>query len=119
MSTTLKSRMNALDPRRRAKVERRADQLIAEEMSLQQLRRAHKLTQAKIGKSLGIGQDSVARLEQRSDVLISTLRHYVKTMGGELKLVAEFPNQKPVILSGLADAEGPPRRGPRRRTARG
>ncbi len=114
MSATLKDKMNALDPRRRTKVERRAKHLIAEEMSLQQLRRAHKLTQAKVGKSLGIGQDSVARLEQRSDVLISTLRHYVKSMGGELKLVAEFPNHKPVILSGLADADGPPQRHSRR-----
>src|SRR3954453_22760266 len=103
MSTTLKDKMKALDPRRRAKVERRAEQLIAEEMSLQQLRQAHKLTQAKVGKSLGIGQDSVARLEQRSDVLISTLRHYVESMGGSLRIVAEFPNHKPVFLSGLAD----------------
>jgi len=58
-----------------------------------------------------------ARLEQRSDVLILTLRHYVKSMGGELKLVAEFPNHKPVILSGLADADGSPPQSPRRRTA--
>ena len=87
-------------------------------MSLQQLRRAHKLTQAKVGKALGIGQDSVARLEQRSDVLISTLRHYVESMGGTLQLVAEFPNQKPVILSGLADAESSdsPPHNTRRRT---
>jgi hypothetical protein len=42
--------------------------------------------------SLSIGQDSVARIEQRSDVLISTLRHYVESMGGKLQLVAEFPN---------------------------
>ncbi len=105
MSTTLKNKINALNSRRRANVNRRAEQLIAEEMSLQQLRQAHKLTQAKVSKSLGIGQDSVARLEQRSDVLISTLRHYVASMGGELKLVAEFPNQKPVVLSGFADVE--------------
>jgi DNA-binding XRE family transcriptional regulator len=114
MSTTLTDKMNALDARRRAKIERRAEQLIAEEMSLQQLRQAHKLTQAKVSKCLGIGQDSVARLEQRSDVLISTLRHYVASMGGELKLVAEFPNQRPVILSGFADVE-PPRHHSRRR----
>jgi DNA-binding XRE family transcriptional regulator len=117
MSTTLKDKMKALDSRRRAKVERRASQLIAEEMSLQQLRRAHELTQARVGKSLGIGQDSVARLEQRSDVLISTLRHYVESMGGKLQLVAEFPNHKPVILSGLADANTPPPHHPRRRAA--
>ena len=106
MSVTLKGKINGLDARRRAKVERRASELIAEEMSLQQLRRAHRLTQERVGKSLGIGQDSVARLEQRSDVLISTLRHYVESMGGKLQLVAKFPNRQPVILSGLADAVG-------------
>jgi hypothetical protein len=55
---------------------------------------------------LGIGQDSVSRLEQRSDLLISTLRGYVEALGGRLSLVAEFPNQKPVVLTGIAALEG-------------
>ena len=54
---------------------------------------------------LGIGQDSVSRLEQRSDLLISTLRGYVEAMGGRLSLIAEFPNQDPVVLVGLAAIE--------------
>ncbi len=116
MNTTLRDKVKALDSRRRAKVERRAAFLIAEEMSLQQLRRAQKLTQAKVGKSLGIGQDSVARLEQRSDVLISTLRHYIESMGGSLRLIAEFPNHEPVIISGLADSEELTPQTSRRRT---
>jgi len=53
-------------------------------------------------------------LSPHEDVLISTLRRHVKSMGGELKLVAKFPNHKPVILSGLADADDPPQRHPRR-----
>ena len=55
---------------------------------------------------LGIGQDSVSRLEQRSDLLISTLRGYVEALGGRLSLVAEFPNHEPVILTGIAALEG-------------
>ena len=51
---------------------------------------------------LGVGQDSVSRLEQRSDLLISTLRNYVEAMGGKLSLVAEFPDKEPVILTGIA-----------------
>jgi hypothetical protein len=47
---------------------------------------------------LGISQDSVSRLEQRSDLLISTLRGSVEAMGGRLSLVVEFPNQDPVVL---------------------
>ncbi len=53
-------------------------------------------------EELGIGQDGISRLEKRSDLLISTLRGYVEAMGGKLRLVAEFPNRPPIMLSGLA-----------------
>lgn len=94
-----------LSPARKQKVASRAATIIAEERSLQELRRAHKLTQKKMAEVLGIGQDSVSRLEQRSDLLISTLRNYVEAMGGTLSLVAKFPDQEPVILTGLASLE--------------
>ena len=63
-------------------------------------------TRVGMAQVLGIGQDSVSRLEQRSDLLISTLRGYVEALGGRLSLVAEFPNQEPVILSGIAALDG-------------
>ena len=91
-----------LTPARRRKIAARAATLIAEERSLQELRQAHKLTQKRMAEVLGIGQDSVSRLEQRSDLLISTLRGYVEALGGRLSLVAEFPDKDPVVLSGLA-----------------
>ena len=90
---------------RRKKVAARAAALIAEERTLQELRQAHKLTQKRMAEVLGIGQDSVSRLEQRSDLLISTLRGYVEAMGGRLSLIAEFPNQEPVVLAGLKAIE--------------
>ena len=91
-----------LSPARRKKIAARAATVIAEEKTLQELRQAHKLTQKRMAAVLGIGQDSVSRLEQRSDLLISTLRGYVEAMGGRLSLVAEFPNQDPVILAGIS-----------------
>ena len=94
-----------LRPAQRKRVETRAAQLIAEEMTLQQLRRARKLTQAKLAKSLHIGQEGISKLEQRSDLLISTLRHCVKGMGGELHLVAEFPDRPAVKLTGFREME--------------
>jgi transcriptional regulator with XRE-family HTH domain len=94
-----------LTPARRRKIAARAATLIAEESSLQGLRQAHKLTQKRMAHVLGIGQDSVSRLERRSDLLISTLRGYVEALGGRLSLVAEFPNQKPVVLTGIAALE--------------
>ncbi|AMY12493.1 hypothetical protein LuPra_05769 [Luteitalea pratensis] len=73
-----------LSPGRKRKVAARAATIVAEDCSLLELRRAHKLTQQKMAEVLGIGQDGVSRLEQRSDLLISTLRDYVEAMGGKL-----------------------------------
>jgi len=91
----------------RKKVEDRAAELIAEEMSLRDLRKARRLTQARVAKKLGITQDSVSRLEQRSDLLLSTLRKAVKAMGGDIRVVAEFPDRAPVVLSELSENDSP------------
>jgi hypothetical protein len=98
--------IRALPPAQRKKVEARAAQLIAEEMTLRQLRQACRLTQQKVAKSLRIGQEGVSKIERRSDLLISTLREYVKAMGGQLSLVVQFPDREPVALSGIADFGG-------------
>ena len=105
---TLKQKMRVIGAVRRKKVEARAAALIAEEMTLQELRQARKLTQVRIAKVLGISQDGVSRLEKRSDFLLSTLRKTVEAMGGNLSLIAEFPDREPVVLSGIAEAEPEP-----------
>ena len=92
-----------LDPARRRKVEERAAELIAEEMTLRELRKARQLTQASVAAELGITQDGVSRLEQRSGLLLSTLRRAVEAMGGSLSLVARFPDRPPIELSGIAE----------------
>ena len=108
MPTNVDDIIRKLSPAQRKKVEARAAQLIAEEMTLRELRHARTLTQVRIAKTLGITQDSVSRLEKRSDLLLSTLRKTVKAMGGKLSLVAEFPDRGPVVLSGIAqDGPGP------------
>ncbi len=93
-----------LDPERRRRIEERAAELIAEEMTLRELRKARQLTQARVAAELGISQDGVSRLEQRSDLLLSTLRKTVEAMGGSLSLVAKFPDRPPVELSGIAES---------------
>jgi transcriptional regulator with XRE-family HTH domain len=102
---TLNQKIEDLGPARRKRVETRAAALIAEEMTLQELRQARKLTQVRLAKTLGITQDGVSRLEKRSDLLLSTLRKSVEAMGGNLSLVAEFPDREPVVLSGIAASE--------------
>jgi len=101
--TNLERIKKGLSSARRKKIEARAAQLLAEEMTLQELRQARKLTQVRMAKALGITQEGVSRLEKRSDLLLSTLRKTVKAMGGNLSLVAEFPDRDPVMLSGIAD----------------
>jgi transcriptional regulator with XRE-family HTH domain len=103
--TSLERIRKGLSPARRKKVAARAAQLIAEEMTLQDLRRARKITQVRMAKALGIGQDGVSKLEKRSDLLLSTLRKAVEAMGGSLSLVAEFPDRGPVVLSGISEVE--------------
>jgi DNA-binding XRE family transcriptional regulator len=118
MSRNVNDIIRILNAAQRKKVEARAAELIAEEMTLQELRRARKLTQVSVAKALGITQDSVSRLEKRSDILLSTLRRTVQVMGGNLSLVAEFHDRAPVVLSGLAEPlpnHKPPARRKRRR----
>jgi DNA-binding XRE family transcriptional regulator len=98
--------IKGLSPARRKRVEARAAELIAEEMTLRELRKARKLTQVRMAKRLGITQDSVSRLEQRSDLLLSTLRKTVEAMGGNLSLVAKFPDRAPVLLAGISEGPG-------------
>ena len=92
-----------LEPAERRKVEDLAAEFIAEEMTLRELRKARKLTQASVARELGISQDAISRLEQRSDLLLSTLRRTVEAMGGSLSLVARFPDRPPVELAGIAE----------------
>jgi DNA-binding Xre family transcriptional regulator len=100
---TLDSIRKDLSPARRKKIQARTDELIAEEMTRQELRHARQLTQVRIAKSLGITQDAVSRLEKRTNILLSTLSSYIEAMGGKLSLVAKFPDRDPVILSGIVE----------------
>ncbi|MGC8494344.1 MAG: helix-turn-helix domain-containing protein [Syntrophobacteraceae bacterium] len=86
-------------------VEARAKCLIQEEMTLRDLRKAHDLTQQRVAEALHISQDGVSRIEKRSDFLLSTLRSYVEAMGGKLRVIAEFPDRKPVIISDFSSLD--------------
>ncbi len=95
----------ALPDESRKRVEARAAELIAEEMTLRDLRKAMSMTQVEMAKALDIGQEGVSRLEKRTDMLLSTLGNCIKAMGGELALVATFPNRAPVVLKSAEELE--------------
>jgi DNA-binding XRE family transcriptional regulator len=103
MNKLLDDKFNSLSKERQLAIQKRANQLLAEEMTIRDLRIAFEKTQKDLGKILHIKQDGISRLEKRSDMLISTLGKYIAAMGGKLKLLAEFPNRKPIEIHGLSD----------------
>ena len=102
---TLQEKLNSLPARRRKKIGQRAEVLIAEEMTMQELRKARVMTQVEMAKALGVNQEQVSRTEKRTDMHISTLRRSIEALGGTLSLVAEFPDRPPVRLAGIASLD--------------
>ena len=97
MAKKLDDIMAALPKDRRQRINARTMELA----TLKDLRQAAQQTQEQLAATLGVGQDTISRLEKRSDMLLSTLRHYVESMGGQLNLVAQFPNRPPVVIQHL------------------
>ena len=65
---------------------------LMQEMPLQALRQARQYSQETLAETLATSQSSISKLERRVDVYVSTLRRYVESMGGELEIVAKFPD---------------------------
>ncbi|HEY0288798.1 MAG TPA: XRE family transcriptional regulator [Pseudomonas sp.] len=77
-------------PESRERVDALYQQLRAE-MPLHELRQAKALSQDTLAKTLHINQAAVSKMERRTDMYISTLRSYIRAMGGELEIIATFP----------------------------
>lgn len=101
--STHDERMQKLSPARRAKIEARAKELIAEEMTLREVRKARELSQETLAEVLGWRQGDLSKFERRADAYLSTIRRYVEAMGGTLDLVATFPNSQPVKIVNIGD----------------
>lgn len=78
-------------PKRKAEIQGRSA-LLKEEMALAELRQALQLTQTELADKLQIQQPAVSRMEQRTDMYISHLRQVIEAMGGQLEIVARFPD---------------------------
>jgi len=104
---TLEQKLNEINPERQEKIRVRTRELVAREMSLQELRHAVNKTQKTVARTLNMGQDGISRLEKRSDLLLSTLRNYVEAVGGRLTLVVQFPNQEPIAIGRLGEIVTP------------
>ena len=80
-----------MSPESRARAEDRT-RVMLDEMPLNELRQARGLSQATLAKVLNVQQPSIAKLEHRADMYISTLRSHIEAMGGMLEIVARFPD---------------------------
>lgn len=74
-----------------ARAEAKAQAMLAE-MPLNELRQARGLSQKMLAELLHVQQPSIAKIEKRTDMYISTLRSHIEAMGGELEVVARFPD---------------------------
>jgi len=97
----LRTRMS---PEAQARVEAKAQAMLAE-MPLNELRQARGLSQKMLAEVLHVQQPSIAKLEKRTDMYLSTLRSHIEAMGGELEVVARFPDGA-VKISNFSDLEG-------------
>jgi len=101
---------------RQKAIEARGKELIAKverRMTLAELRKGRKISQATVAEALGIGQMQISRLEKRKDPRLSTMQRTIAAMGGHLTMIATFPDQEPVILIPSAPTEKPASRAKR------
>ncbi|MBU1745720.1 MAG: helix-turn-helix domain-containing protein [Proteobacteria bacterium] len=66
--------------------------ILLDAMPLQELRHARNLSQERLAQTLSVKQAAVSKLEKRTDMYISTLRNFIKAMGGDLEIIAKFPD---------------------------
>ncbi len=99
MARNLKDVIASLPPERQQTIHEGATQLITEEMTLRELRHIRECSQRTVGETLHVNQAAVSKIERRTDMYVSTLRDYIRAMGGELDIVARFPNRPPVKIT--------------------
>ena len=91
MAKKFQTLVNKMSPESQARVKAKTQKLIAD-MALDELREARKLTQEQLAQQLNVKQPSIARMERRADMYVSTLRGVIKAMGGEMEILAVFPD---------------------------
>ena len=104
MAKSFKTLREKMSPEARARAGEKAERLI-EEMPLNELRAARKMTQEKLAENLHVKQAAVSKLERRADMYVSTLREFISAMGGELEITARFPDGS-VRINQFEEVEG-------------
>ena len=103
--TTYREKFAGLPLEEQRRINARAKEILAGEMSFRTLRKSRQMTQANLAEQLGIKQENVSRIEKRTDLLLSTLTNYVEGMAGKLRLIAVFPDSPPMTLKCIEDLD--------------
>lgn len=103
MATKFKVLRDRMTPEQRAESEAMTVALLAE-MSLDELRQELAVSQDDLAGILGIKQAAVSKQFRRPDWHVSTLKRYIAAFGGELELVAKFPDRE-IRLTSIGDDE--------------
>jgi transcriptional regulator with XRE-family HTH domain len=106
MGRSLDEIVAGLPQERQERIEARYRELKQEAEGLRELREIAGKAQADIAAALNIKQPSVSKIEKQTDMYLSTLRSYVRAMGGELELVVTLPDRPPLRLALLSGAVG-------------
>ena len=96
---------DALPEDRKQAIEARAIVLKTEYQTLGALRKALNFSQCEVADRLGVHQVNISKLENRSDLNLSTLRDYLASLGGTMKIIVDFPHHEPIILSEFGTEE--------------
>ena len=91
MTKSFNKLRNKMSPAAQKAARKKAREML-EEMPLQELRQTKKFSQEALAVKLTTKQANVSRIERRADMYISTLKNYIEAMGGELDIVARFPD---------------------------
>ncbi len=106
MARNYKELRAKMSPEARAASEALAKASTAQ-MALDELREARKLTQTQLAATLSVDQGSISKMERRTDMYVSTLRNFIRAMGGELHIRADFPDGS-VEINQFEEKEQPP-----------
>ncbi len=93
--------LSSFSTERKERIKLRATEIIMEEYALRDMRKARHITQEQVAEKLGGKQVYISRLEKRSDVKLSTLRDYIRAIGGDLQLMVTFPEGQSMTLKDI------------------
>lgn len=100
-TTPVEEVIAAMPKKRQEEIAKRGAELVAKvrrRMTLAELRKGCKISQATVAEALGVGQMQISRLEKRKDPRLSTMQRTVAAMGGHLTMIVTFPDQDPVVV---------------------